>query len=278
MPQSVLTDEEYQGLDEARQEDYRQAQDGRWVLQLEDVDNHPAVKGLASALGRYREVASDARAMKALKDRAEQMEEAWEGLDPEETRAALERLQELEEKQPDVQAQIEQAKSQVQKTADRKVKTLEERVAELEAALEDKEGFIRKLTIDRELDRALEHGDVIKGLRPGAKSLLKVQFRPEVERVVDEETGEVDYRGIVRTDTGEPKISDFVATWLTTPEGKEYLPASGNVGTKSKTGTGGKRGAVNPWAKDTRNLTEQVRISREDPSLAKQMKQAAGVT
>jgi hypothetical protein len=33
---------------------------------------------------------------------------------------------------------------------------------------------------------------------------------------------------------------------------------------------------VNPWKKETLNLTEQARLLREDPELAKQMKAAAG--
>lgn len=42
-------------------------------------------------------------------------------------------------------------------------------------------------------------------------------------------------------------------------------------------GAGGtlKSGAPNPWAKATRNLTEQARIHRENPALAQQLKEAA---
>ncbi|MFC5468419.1 DUF4355 domain-containing protein [Cohnella suwonensis] len=43
-------------------------------------------------------------------------------------------------------------------------------------------------------------------------------------------------------------------------------------------GGGGKGGGqINPWKKETFNLTEQGRIIRENPELAKQLKAAAGV-
>ncbi|MGG1554991.1 phage scaffolding protein [Paenibacillus ferrarius] len=41
-------------------------------------------------------------------------------------------------------------------------------------------------------------------------------------------------------------------------------------------GTGGGGGQVNPWKKDTFNLTEQGRLLREKPDLAKQLQAAAG--
>lgn len=42
---------------------------------------------------------------------------------------------------------------------------------------------------------------------------------------------------------------------------------------KGKTG----EGVTNPWKKETFNMTEQGRILREDPALAKQLKLAAGI-
>ncbi len=42
-------------------------------------------------------------------------------------------------------------------------------------------------------------------------------------------------------------------------------------------GSKGGNGQVNPWKKETINLTEQGRILRENPDLAKQLKVAAGI-
>ncbi|MDO4267448.1 MAG: phage scaffolding protein [Eubacteriales bacterium] len=49
--------------------------------------------------------------------------------------------------------------------------------------------------------------------------------------------------------------------------GAEYTPAGG-----------GTPPAANPWKKETFNLTEQGRIYKENPTMAKQMASAAGVT
>jgi len=35
--------------------------------------------------------------------------------------------------------------------------------------------------------------------------------------------------------------------------------------------------SVNPWVPETRNLTEQARILRDDPSLARRLKEEAGL-
>jgi hypothetical protein len=36
-------------------------------------------------------------------------------------------------------------------------------------------------------------------------------------------------------------------------------------------------GQVNPWAKETRNVTQQMLLTKQNPELAKQLKAAAGV-
>lgn len=50
---------------------------------------------------------------------------------------------------------------------------------------------------------------------------------------------------------------------------------TGGAGVRAtNAGSGG--GTKNPWAKDSFNLTEQVRLARENPTLAQQMKAVAG--
>jgi len=51
-----------------------------------------------------------------------------------------------------------------------------------------------------------------------------------------------------------------------------------NAGSGGNPDTGGKGGnGVNPWKAETKNVTEQARINRENPTLATQLKKAAGV-
>lgn len=66
------------------------------------------------------------------------------------------------------------------------------------------------------------------------------------------------------------------AVWLTERKAvsPHWWPESRGAGA---TGSNGVAGGVNPWAKETRNLTEQGRIFRENPEKAKQMAASAGV-
>lgn len=277
---SILTTQEaFEALDEAQQAEYQKAADGTWVLKVDNLDDHPQVKGLVATLAKFREVFPDAKAAKALKDRLDAMEQAWDGMDPEETRSRLERLEEYEAGgKPDVKTRIEAAKEEVRRAYERELETRDSRVSELEAAIGERDAFVERLTVDRHLDEALAEGKTIEGLRKGAKAYLKITHKPQVERVVDEDTGEAAYRGVIKTPLGESTIKDFVAQWLTTDEAQEYLPPSGNAGTGSKSGGVGGIRRTNPFAKDTRNDTEASRMIKENPALAKQMADAAGVT
>lgn len=69
---------------------------------------------------------------------------------------------------------------------------------------------------------------------------------------------------------------DEAAAWLASSK-PHLVKAQGGSGSGYRDGGGG-NSQRNPWAKDTLNLTEQIRIGRENPQLAAQMKAAAGGT
>lgn len=276
---AVLSQDAYDGLDEAQKGAYHQGSDGSWILSIEGIDTHPSVRGLSNTLTKYRDIFPDANAAKALKERFDALESAWDGLDPEEVRTSLEKLGELEAGQPDVQAQVDRTKKAMEKAHEKELEKVRGEVEERDATIQEQSAYIERITIDAEIDRSLDKGDVLKEVRPGAKAYLRLTHQPKVQRVVDDETGKVSYRGVVKTAVGESAIPDFVAQWLTTDEARGYLPPTGNTGTGSGRGSGSGGGPrnINPWAKETRNLTEQVRISNENPALAEQFKKAAGV-
>ena len=65
------------------------------------------------------------------------------------------------------------------------------------------------------------------------------------------------------------------------PDKKTLLKGSGASGSGAGAGDGsggGGTGDTNPWASDSFNLTEQGRILREDPALAKRLAGEAGRT
>lgn len=73
--------------------------------------------------------------------------------------------------------------------------------------------------------------------------------------------------------TGESAVRQF----LSTDFGKKFLKnlSCGGGAGNGTNGTNGQQ-VVNPWKKETLNLTEQARLLREHPELAQQMKASAG--
>ena len=94
------------------------------------------------------------------------------------------------------------------------------------------------------------------------------------------ETHVVDAKGEQRiTDEGKAfTISDLVAE---AKANDMFAPAfpDFNSGSGKPAGQGGGQGAkgTNPWKAETRNITEQAKMNKENPVLAAQMKKAAGV-
>jgi hypothetical protein len=284
---AVVSAEEYSELPEHHQSEYKQAQGGTsWILDVEGVDNHPLVKGLSTTLGKFKELGPDAKALRARLDAAaeaqtalDEMKGLWGELDAEETKAALDRLAELESEggKVDIEARIEAAKGVLERKHAKILEGIQANVDGLTAANLEKDDFIRDLIIEQELDSGLTHIKAIPELREGAKALIHKRYRPKVERVENELTGKPEYRGIINTDVGESTIADFFERWQTEDEASPYLPASGNTGTGSRTQEGaGTRGRKNPWSKENWNLTEQGRIVKENRALAKTLASAAG--
>jgi hypothetical protein len=71
--------------------------------------------------------------------------------------------------------------------------------------------------------------------------------------------------------------SEFIKNWAESDEGKSFVGARDNAGGGAGgNGGGGSDKVTNPWKTETFNLTEQGRINRDDPELAKRLKAAAG--
>lgn len=283
MPRAVLAEEQFEELDEVRQADYKKGQDGSYILDLEGVDDHPHVKGLANTLKKYREVAPDAKAAMARLEEAERLKAEFEEIgvgDLEDVKASLARLKELEEDagegDKDLQAELARQREALEKQQAKLVGKKEEEIQALNQRIASLTAFLERTVIDRQLDDALAHVKVIESLRPGASALIRSKYRPNVTQEVDEE-GNIEFKGIVKTDLGEASIPDFVEKWATEDEAAPYLPASGNAGTGSRTSDGGGVGRTNPWKPESFNLTKQGEIANKNPALAKQLKEAAGV-
>lgn len=76
----------------------------------------------------------------------------------------------------------------------------------------------------------------------------------------------------------EKPLSEALAEWAKSDDGKHFVAAPGNSGGGGGNTRSASGGDVNPWKKESRNLTEQGRIAREDPETAKRLAKEAGVT
>lgn len=119
------------------------------------------------------------------------------------------------------------------------------------------------LVIDRGMEEALDGAKISPALKKAALALIKSEHPPEI-----------DGDGKATID-GKP-LADFVSAWAKSETGKAFV-INGNSGGGAGGGGGSGDGAPNPWKKETRNLTEQGRLTRENPELAKRFKAEAGI-
>lgn len=252
------------GVDEALRSLYAESDDG-YVLQLDGIDDHPNVSGLKKTQSRALEQARKA------KDERDELAARFDGIDPDKAREALAKYEEWEAKGgvPDEDAiprelhekRVEAAKQSARKDAEK----LQGEVDRLTAALEARE-------IRGALKDAIAKAGVLEEYRDAVEALL-LQRKPVV--VWDE--GEP--RGVFKDELGDvTAIPDAVAAWAKTEAANPYMPSSGNEGTGSRgRGIRGTRGGANPFAKETRNITEQMRLMKENPEQARLLAQEAGV-
>lgn len=247
-------------------------QDGRYVLTVDGVDDHPAVGTLKNAYERTKaERKQYIEDLKALRAKVDGLPDDF---DPDEFDRLKAELEELKAGEPDKGAKKPDGDAQsVRKMLEQRIASLEKKHASevdaMRAEVEAKAAVINRLIVDDGLTRALMEAGVTT---PSFVRAAKAMLAPSVK--IDDDEG--DYKAIVETDMGPVPLDKFVADWAASDEGRVFVaPARG----ADATGNGRmKGGQPNPWAKGSVNLTEQGRILRDDPEKARRMAKAAGVT
>ena len=138
-----------------------------------------------------------------------------------------------------------------------------EREAELARRAETAEAQAYKLLVDNGLTEALASGTVrvAPEMLRAVKALIKAEHKVEVADGVAQ--------------IGNLPLDEFIADWKQSDTGRHFIAARVNGG-GGALNTGGARPTDNPWKRETRNLSAQGRILREDPALAAQLKSEAG--
>lgn len=140
-------------------------------------------------------------------------------------------------------------------------------------------GTLRKLLREQALTDAMQEAKILAPYQKAVKAMFLDQVIV-TEHEPDEEGGEFTYTTAITGASGPEAVKDFLTTWAATEEGSFYAGdgGDGGGGGARKKGSQNMKGQKNPWVKSTYNVTEQSRIMRESPELAKSMKAQAAAS
>lgn len=241
---------------EAFRSEYKE-QDGRFILDIEGVDAHPAVANLKSAHERQK------TANKTLQTDLTAAKSRLEGLPDDFDADAYDALKSQAEGKapPKTDEQVAQVRAQLEKKHSTELAKKDERINALT-------GAVTKATIDDGLSKALDEAGVDPAFKPGAMALLK--SKGAVKLV--EEDGQ--FKAQVETDMGPMPLAGYVKDWSGSDEGKIYVkkPTGGDA-----PGGKGQQFADNPFDPKNPNRTKQQELIVANDAKARQMAQAAGI-
>ncbi|WP_457814149.1 hypothetical protein U8C43_23825 [Sinorhizobium meliloti] len=236
--------------------------DGKFVLAVDGIESHPGAAALKSALDRVR------AEKRTLSDKLTTAESRLEGLPEDFDIEAYEALrQQAEGKEPPkIEERLAAQKTQLEAKFAKDREKLEARANKLDSTL-------RRVMVDDGLTKALLDAGIDKNYLPAAKALLKE--KGQIKLVEDDDAIQVFADDGVNDRT---PLSDYVRSWAGQDEGKVFVakPTGGDA-----KGGDGRQFSDNPWDSSNGkkpNLTKQQQLVQENPSKARQMAQAAGVT
>lgn len=157
----------------------------------------------------------------------------------------------------------------VRDTLGKEIKTRDEKIQKL---LGDKKDAKVRSTVRKALTEAKGDADL---LMPHITSRLQSEVNDEGEVVITV-LGEDGKPWLVGTDAKPAKIGDLLESFKKNTSLAKGFSATGTTGSGATGATGALKGIVNPWAKETFNLTKQGEIARANPETAKALKAAVG--
>ena len=205
----LATVENLDNVDDSLKTYYVEDGDG-FKLDIEGVDNHPAVRGVVTANKSNRAARDKLRAEKeALEARFDGLPEDF-NLDAYNT---LKEAAEAKEGRPDeevIRARLEaQAKAYEAKMA--------AAVDPLKSENEKYKASIHKMTIHQGLADALDQASIDPSFKDAAQALLLSKAKIELE-----ESDGV-FKASVDTDLGPQSLDEFVKGWASTDDGKRFV-------------------------------------------------------
>jgi hypothetical protein len=242
---------------EALKGEYKEI-DGKFVLDLDGIDIHPAVVNLKTAHERTKQK------LKTTTTEIETLKARVEGLPDDFDADAYEVLKSTAEGKAPAKTdeQVAQIRQQLERKHQGELAKKDERINALT-------GAVTKATIDDGLSKALDEAGVDPAFKPGAMALLKAKGAVKLV----EEDGL--FKAQVETDMGPMPLASYVKDWSGSDEGKIYVkkPTGGDA-----KGGDGQKFADNPFDPKNPNKTKQQELIVANDAKARQMAQAVGIT
>ena len=234
--------------------------DDKFVVDVEDIEDHPKVINLRNAYTQEKEKRkADRKILNVQKTKIELLPddftaEKWEEL----KKMELEAVDPEEQKQK-IRDELEAQRQKVRSTLEQEHKAEKEKMQE---KIDSQTAFIEKIVRQDRLREGLVEAGVDKALLPGAMALLHSRV------VIEEKDG--DFVDVVETDMGPMSAKDYALKWVDQDEGKPYVKAASgpdlSPGKKYITVEG------NPWMPGPdHNLTKQQEIFKTDKDKARRL-------
>lgn len=168
--------------------------------------------------------------------------------------AALEAAKERAEKAE--QARAEEA-GDIGALKEQLARRHKEELAAVRHALDVEKKQVLKLALDRALSDALDDAGIAPDLKDAAAALI----RTSQEVAIDDGQAQIAGRD----------VKSFISDWAS-GDGRAFILPPNHRGGGAIGGRARSFGGLNPFAKESRNLTEQAKLMRENPALASRLK------
>lgn len=165
-----------------------------------------------------------------------------------------------------LQTQVDDLQTQLT-AANRDLKAANTAREKAETSLAAETAYTQRLLIDNGLAAELTAAGVTNPAMHKAAAALLRSEKIEISVDGDKRVAKI----------GDKLLGDHVKAWAASDEGKAFVAAPANGGGGANGGNG-KGGAVNPWAKESYNLTEQGQLYQTNPTQARAMAAEHGVT
>ena len=249
MPLPAVTDT-LDNVDASHHDLYAETEVGKFVLDIAgDITGHPAVAPLENAFRKEQDKRKrQGRELDALKEK----QNAGDGADGGENDA-------------DGKPLAASTRRRLEATHRQDLDVVASQVERYRTALES-------TLVDAALTNALVEANIAAPFMRAAKAMHRANLTVIEQDGVFQVAAAGSAGGTDQTLTTEA----YIAAWTNSEEGRAFIAAPRNGGGAAHgSGAAGSR-LPNPWRDESFNRTEQARIARDDPPLAKALARAAG--